>query len=103
MERVITEDVWLEELNRLVARNDAGFTTEELADHLGCSHRWAQEKIKKGIKAGLVRYAGKRSVPATSGYMHPVPVYARCETPKSPRNGAPARSGEPSKAGSPPA
>ena len=72
---VITEDAWLSELNRLFAKADDGFTTEELAEYSGHCRKWAQETVKKGIRAGVVRLAGRRTIVRIDGKEAWVPVY----------------------------
>lgn len=81
----IDESEWLAELNSLSARGDEGFTSEELAQYAGHSRKWAQETVRKGIRAGKLILSGKRPIMASDGKASWAPVYNVVKKPEKPR------------------
>lgn len=71
----IRVEEWLAELEKLSAAQADGFTTNEFLEASGKSRRWALDSIGRGIKAGVLEYAGKRTVSRIDGSPTKVPVY----------------------------
>ena len=76
----ITTDDWLAELNRVSQVCDAdGLTTDEIAQHLGCSMSTAAKRIKR---AGW-RLVGTKPVKGMNGVVQPVAAYAPAQKAKT--------------------
>jgi len=72
----ITVDEWVAELERLGVGNDVkGFTSEELADAMGCTMQTARKYLKRAFKAQRAEYCGERLTYRINGRPLPVPVY----------------------------
>ena len=71
----ITVEEWRVALEAAMGHSDdAGMTTQELADAMGVSTRVALERLRKLAKAGTLRH-GKRQTVGVSGRPAWTPVY----------------------------
>lgn len=78
MADTIKFDEWIAELEKLEKQQPGGFSTQDLADHLGIAHQTARGKVKRWQKAGHVRLLPqKRRDEDMCGRPCYVPVYER--------------------------
>lgn len=77
MAATINIDELLAEYARLMAREPGaiGFTSEEWSAAWGCTLRTARQRLKDGIRAGVVHLAGYKHVSRMDGRPNQSPVY----------------------------
>lgn len=74
MAQGISTESWLQELERVSARNDGGSTVAELSARLGIGIQTVRGRIKRAMALGWVR-VGRRMSTTIDGKPHPSPVY----------------------------
>ena len=70
-------DVWLKELNKIYANNEAGgISIDELAARLKIGHTTAQRRMKMLIDTKKWVFMGRKSLTGIDGRRYTCPVYA---------------------------
>lgn len=78
----ITQDEWLKELQRIQASSPDGLTANEWQKRLGQCIQVVRERLRDGIRAGLIEYNGTRDSCRMDGVPCKVPVYRVVEKKK---------------------